>query len=148
MASRLVVMGPVGPAWLIFYGVILTPSIAFPRHFFSHVHVALDVPATYDSAGNGTWEGVPIPGWHEILSSSPSCFRLLCSWISCWRCFAGSLRSGGGGAARVQVSSPAFHHAVFREIMIRRQSTRQIWDGNCVQRRTMTRPLPGALRAY
>lgn len=104
MASRLVVMGP---GWLVFDGVILTPSIALPRHLLvMFLMLSLYRPHTIPPATVLLREGSS-PGWHEM-------FRRL----------AGSLKSGGAARpARVQLSSRELYHAVFREIVIRRQST-------------------------
>lgn len=68
MASRLVVMGPAG---LVFDGVILTPSIAFPRQVLVIAQAQPLVPTPCYCARDGTLRGGGHwPSWHGILSRS------------------------------------------------------------------------------
>lgn len=63
MASRLVVMGPVV---LVFYGVRITPSIAFRRQVLVIAQAQPHVPTPCKFAQKGTLRG---GNWHEILCS-------------------------------------------------------------------------------
>lgn len=76
MASRLVVMGPVG---LVFYGVRITPSIAFPRQVLVIAQARAPCTNTTQICARRYFErGGREGNWHEILFAARSLLFPFC----------------------------------------------------------------------